>query len=259
MTAIVGSVAVGLGAGVLAGMFGIGGGVLTTPAVRLLLGYPALIAVGTPLLALIPGALAGAATHIRSGAANTRTGLVVGAWGAVAALLGAQGSAAAGGTAVMLVTAVVIVWGAIAVLRRPPAPTVELGPPAAPAVAAGPRPVVVALAGIVAGSYSGFLGLGGGVVLVPIFHRFFGYSMKESVATSLVSISVLAVPGAFAHWWLGHVDLVLAAGLGAGAIPGAVLGARLASLASDRVLRIGFALLLAAIGAILAVTEIGAL
>ena len=256
MTAIVGSVVVGLGAGVLAGVFGIGGGVLTTPAVRLLLGYPALVAVGTPLLALIPGAVAGAAMHVRSGEANVRTGLVVGAWGALSAAVGARGSAAAGGTAVMLVTAVVIVWGAISILRRPPTEAV-VGITSVPA-AVGRRPVAVAVTGIATGLYSGFLGLGGGVVLVPILHRFFGYSMKAAVGTSLVAISVLAVPGALMHWWLGHVDLMLAVGLGVGAVPGAVIGARLAGAASDRGLRTGFAVLLGTIGVVLALTELGA-
>ena len=257
MTAIAASVAVGLGAGVLAGMFGIGGGVLTTPAVRLLLGYPALVAVGTPLLALIPGALAGAATHVRSGFANVRTGLAIGVWGALGALVGARGSAAAGGTAVMLVTAVVIVWGAVAIVRRPR--TDEDAHGRQESVRAEPRPFAVVLTGIASGVYSGFLGLGGGVLLVPILHRYFRYSMKEAVGTSLVAISVLAIPGALAHWWLGHVDLVLAVGLGAGAVPGAILGARLASAASDRGLRVGFAVLLVIVGAVLAATEVAAL
>jgi uncharacterized protein len=257
VTAVVGSVAVGLGAGVLAGMFGIGGGVLTTPAVRLLLGYPALIAVGTPLLALIPGALAGAVTHVRAGTANLRTGLAVGAWGALGALVGARGSAAAGGTVVMLVTAVVIVWGALAILRRPRSAQGAENPDGS--MRTSPHRAAIALTGIATGLYAGFLGLGGGVVLVPILHRFFGYSMKAAVGTSLVAISVLAVPGALAHWWLGHVDLLLAVGLGAGAVPGAVLGARLASAASDRGLRIGFAVLLGVIGVLLALTEVAAL
>ena len=61
------TVAIGLVAGVLSGMFGIGGALVTTPAIRLLLGRPELIAVGTPLPVIIPTAVAGALAYARRG------------------------------------------------------------------------------------------------------------------------------------------------------------------------------------------------
>jgi uncharacterized membrane protein YfcA len=57
------TIGVGLVAGVLSGMFGVGGGLVTTPAIRLLLGFPALIALGTPLPVILPTAVAGAASY----------------------------------------------------------------------------------------------------------------------------------------------------------------------------------------------------
>jgi uncharacterized membrane protein YfcA len=79
----VAKVAVGLFSGVLSGAFGIGGGLITTPAIRLLLAYPALIAVGTPLPVILPGALTGAVTYWNRGSADVRAGIVMGLIGSV--------------------------------------------------------------------------------------------------------------------------------------------------------------------------------
>jgi uncharacterized membrane protein YfcA len=82
--------AVGLGAGLLSGAFGVGGGVVTTPAIRMILGYPELVAVGTPLPVIIPTAIAGAIMHARLGTADMRTGMLLGMWGAPSAIAGAS-------------------------------------------------------------------------------------------------------------------------------------------------------------------------
>ncbi|HET6497781.1 MAG TPA: sulfite exporter TauE/SafE family protein [Coriobacteriia bacterium] len=253
MTAWLPAALVGVGAGILSGAFGVGGGVLTTPAIRLLLGQPELIAVGTPLPAILPTAIAGAAAHARSGTADVRTGLVTGALGVPAAVVGALLTPVVGGTAVLIVTAVVIVAVAIDMLRGNGSGRREriAAPPPRPRL-----PVLGAL-GVATGLYSGFLGLGGGFVLVPLLNRALGMSIKRSIGTSLVAVAVLAVPGSLTHWTLGHVDAGLAFVLAVGAVPGALLGARLNAWATERTIRVAFAVMLACVGALLAAHETG--
>ncbi|HEY5113838.1 MAG TPA: sulfite exporter TauE/SafE family protein, partial [Coriobacteriia bacterium] len=82
--------AVGLFSGVLSGAFGVGGGLITTPAIRLLLGYPALIAVGTPLPVILPGAVTGAATYWKRGSADVRAGITMGLIGSIGSVAGAM-------------------------------------------------------------------------------------------------------------------------------------------------------------------------
>lgn len=279
------TVAVGLVSGVLSGAFGIGGGLVTTPAIRLLLGYPALIAVGTPLPVIVPGAFTGALSYGRRGLADVRAGVLMGLVGSVGSIGGALLSAKAGGTIVLLATAALIFYAAgdmfLQHLREPASPkpaapddaaaggalsaagegeSDEALAPILPAPSGGTAGLwrLVAI-GAVAGLYSGFLGLGGGFVIVPGLTRFCGMPVKRAIGTSLVTVAVLAVPGTIAHTMLGHVSWPLALLLAIGVVPGAVIGARLTERASDRAIRLSFAAFLAVAGVWLAVSEIAGL
>jgi uncharacterized membrane protein YfcA len=113
------------------------------------------------------------------------------------------------------------------------------------------------LIGSVTGLYSGFLGLGGGFVLVPLLTRWLRLDIKRAIGTSLLAIAILAVPGTITHAYLGHIDWRIAGALVIGVIPGAWLGARITLGASDRTIRIAFAVMLLAVGAWLAAAELG--
>lgn len=267
LTVVVGSVS-----GVLSGAFGIGGGLVTTPAIRLVLGFDALIAVGTPLAVIIPGAVTGAWGYARRGLADVRSGLLMGAAGTLASVCGTLLSARVGGPRVMLATAALIIWAAVdvalQVVKRRDAPAPEPGSaeadPGIDIVVSGavphgrPRTPVLLGIGAIAGFYSGFFGLGGGFVVVPALMRFCGLPMRRAVGTSLVTVAVLAVPGTIAHALLGHVDWSLALLLALGVVPGAAIGARLATRATDRTVHVAFAALLALTGLWLAASEMGA-
>lgn len=247
--------AIGFASGVLSGMFGIGGGIITTPAIRLLLGAPALVAVGTPLPVILPGALTGANEYRRRGLTDTRAGLAAGLAGVLSAVLGAWATRWVGGSVVLVGTAVLIAWAAAdTVLQavRPVRATHDADSSDAPehrlARAAG--------MGALAGLYSGFFGLGGGFVLVPMLTRWLRLPMKRAVGTSLVAVAVLAVPGTVTHAVLGNVDWGLAAGLVLGVVPGAWVGARVTSVARDVHVRLGFAALLISLAIWLAASEL---
>ncbi len=247
---------IGFVAGVLSGMFGVGGGVLTTPAMRLLLEAPALVAVGTPLPVIIPTALTGAYAYAKRGLIDIRAGVAIGLWGSAAAVTGAYLSDVVGGTVVMFVTAGLILFMAGDLIRQAISPV--SGPPAI-SEHHPKRGVALAILGLATGLYSGFLGLGGGFVLVPLLSRWFGFPIKRAIGTSLIAVAILAVPGTVAHAALGHVDYLLALGLMLGVVPGALLGARLTAAASDKAVRIGFAGLLVVTGVLLALNELGIL
>lgn len=276
MADLLATVAIGFVSGVLSGMFGIGGGIVTTPAIRLLLGAPALVAVGTPLVAIIPSAVTGALSFKRQGLADVRSGLVMGLFGSLTAVAGAGLTRVVGGPIVLVATAALILYVAVdmvvralrdraepqsaeeadaALLAEGTLSEADSRPTGDPGLPPPPLPRLMGV-GIVTGFYSGFLGLGGGFVLVPLLNRWLHLPLKRAIGTSLVAIAVLSVPGAITHAALGNVDWAIALGLVIGVIPGAALGARIAIGSSDRFLRLGFAALLAVTGIWLATTEI---
>jgi uncharacterized membrane protein YfcA len=266
------TIGVGLVAGVLSGMFGIGGGLVTTPAIRLLLGFPALIAVGTPLPVILPTAVAGAVSYARRGLADVRAGVVIGLAGAPVAVVGAWLSGVIGGRWIMVLTAASMLYVAADMAvrarstfgtalpgRADPEPVVAEvadapAPDPAPPVRAPLAPLIAI--GVAAGLYSGLLGLGGGFVVVPALARWLGFPLKRAIGTSLVTVALLSVPGSVAHLALGHVDLSLAAWLVLGTVPGALIGARLTAAARERHVAFAFATALAVTGVVLAVSEL---
>ncbi len=246
---------IGFAAGLLSGQFGVGGGVITLPAIRLLLDRPELIAIGTPLPVIIPTALAGAVAYGRAGLVDRRIGVTVGLTGGLASVAGASLATALGGRVALAVVSVLIAWIAIDTARsalRDDDPA-DAGSPAVPHRGRG----AAALLGLAAGLYSGFLGLGGGFVVVPALIKWFGFTAKRAVGTSLVAVAILAIPGSISHYVLGNVDLALAGALAAGVIPGALIGARITMRSSERAIRLGLAALLLVVGVLLAVNESG--
>lgn len=250
------AIAVGFASGALSGAFGIGGGILTTPAIRLLMAAPALVAVGTPLPVIIPSAITGGLQYRREGLVDGRSAGWMAFGGVSTAAIGAIAATRVGGSVVLLATVALIAWAAADMSLQVVRPRSEEG---TAEQAFPPRVMTLLVIGAVGGLYSGFFGLGGGFVLIPLMTRWLRFPIKRAIGTSLVTVAMLAVPGTVTHAVLGNIDWTLAAGLALGVVPGAWLGARISIGAADRSIRIGFAALLVAVGAWLAVNEVAGL
>lgn len=215
---------VGLVTGMFSGTFGVGGGVLTTPAIRLFLGGAPLIALGTPLPVTLPTALTGAWNYHRRQEVDWVVARVVGGAGVLAAILGAFLTTRFSGRFLMLLTALLILLVGIDFAsgsrqRR------HLGEAE---TAASTHRLSMILIGLGGGFLSGFLGIGGGVFMVPAFILILGMHVKRAFGTSLVVVACLAIPGSLVHLALGHVDPFLALGLTLGVVPGAYVGSSFA-------------------------------
>lgn len=240
-------IAVGFVAGVLSGLFGVGGGVVTTPAVNVVLGGTAIQAVATPLPVVFPTSLVGAFTYARAGEVSFRAARWAAGPGIAAAALGAYLTEFVNAHLLLLVTSVLIGWTAVEVIRdRPPRIPWELG--------ATPGWKYAAI-GLVAGLVSGLLGVGGGIVMVPALTVLVGMPLKRALGTSLVVISALVVPGTLVHWALGHIDWAIFLALAIGVVPGARIGARLALGASERTLRLWVGVFLLAVAILYGIGE----
>ena len=220
--------AIGLTAGVLSGLFGVGGGIVMTPGIQVLLGAPPIVALATPLPVIFPTALAGALAYRRRGEIDTRAAAWLVGPGLIGAALGAWLTDLVDTTLLLIVTAVLLGWQAIALLRK--RERRGAGRPATAPILGG----IGALAGLV----SGLLGIGGGLVMVPLLAGWLGMPLKRALGTSLLAIVALVVPGTVVHALLGHLDLGIGLALVVGAVPGARIGAALALGAKERTLRL---------------------
>jgi len=254
----------GLVTGILSGMFGIGGAVVSNPAIRAL-GASPIQSVGSTLPSILPSAISGALRYHREGLLRGRVVLWVGFSGAVASIGGSLLTTVVPDPRVLtLMVALLIMYTAIrtGLAARPataPADEIEAAP--GHEASAGEREPswLLVVIGLVAGVFSGLLGIGGGLLIVPAFTTLLRMPLKQTLGTSLACVGIIAVPGIVTHAVLGHIDWGFAIPLSIAVIPGARIGASLAIRASDRALRMMVATVLSAIAVIYATSELVAL
>jgi uncharacterized membrane protein YfcA len=119
-----------------------------------------------------------------------------------------------------------------AVEREPdPAPDERAVAPRLPAVSLG-------LVGAAAGFLAGLLGVGGGVVMMPVFTSILRIPVKVAVASSLVAVAIFSVPALVSHAVQGNIDWPVALLLTLGTVPGASVGSRITVASSDQAVRL---------------------
>jgi uncharacterized membrane protein YfcA len=113
-----------------------------------------------------------------------------------------------------------------------------------------PQLVTIGLAG---GVLSGLLGVGGGIVMVPLLVLWAGYAQRDAHAMSLGAIVPISVAGVLTYGVAGQVRLPEAIALAVGAVAGARVGAGLLSRLGDRPLKLAFGSFLVAVALLMAV------
>ena len=275
----------GFATGVLSALFGIGGAIVSNPGLRAL-GAAPLVAVGTTLPSILPGAISGTLRYRREGLVDWRLVTPAAAAGLLAVVGGSLLSHAVPGEGhlLLLLIAVLLAFTAWRTAVTPPTPT-DPAPAAGragggedlagggwedpvggggedPADGGGLAPRMrwrAAGIGVVAGLLSGLLGIGGGVIMVPAFTELLSLSLKSAIATSLVCVGIFGVPATITHAFLGDIDWRLATLLTIGVIPGARVGASLTIRTAERRLRLAVGVFLALVALVYFITETRAL
>lgn len=248
-----------LGAGVLAGVFGsllgLGGGVLIVPLLTLGFGLPLRVAVAVSLVCVIMTSGAAAGVYLERDVANLRLGMTLELFTASGALVGGAVAYLLDERAVAGLFALLLVYTAISMLRGGRAasdPVPEGEPQRAPdlgALLGGPGYGVRHLrAGSVlsvfAGVVSALLGVGGGIVKVPVMHLVMGVPLRVATATSNLMIGVTASAGAISYLLRGGIDPLVAGPTAVGVFLGASVGSRTAHRVDLRLLRALFVIVL---------------
>ena len=216
-------IGIGLAAGLLSGLFGVGGGTVIVPLLVLALGFDQRLAAGTSLGAIVPTATVGVVSYALHDSVAWIPALIL----AVGAVVGAQ----IGTWLLPRMPVTVLRWGFVGFLA-----IVVVGLfVVIPSRDAGlPLTIVTVLGlivlGLITGVLAGLLGVGGGVVVVPVLMLLFGASDLIAKGTSLLMMIPTALSGTIGNIRRSNVDLVAALLVGAAACTTTALGAWLATI-----------------------------
>lgn len=253
----------GVAAGFASGMLGVGGCFIMVPVQLWVLTASGIeptmatrIAFGTALAVALPTAINAALGHHRRGAVVPRAALLLGLAGLVGAFLGGAVTAKAPGDLLRIAFGLVVIAAA---LRMATAPDLTAG--GGEGDGAIPRSDgCYLLLGLPLGFISGLVGIGGGLIMVPVLSMAMGFGIHRAVGTSSAAIILTSSGGVLSYLYhglavpdlppfsLGYVNLLMAALLAGASIPMAWAGVRAAHrLPADR-LRTVFSLVMIYIG-----------
>jgi uncharacterized membrane protein YfcA len=227
---------VGLAAGLLSGMFGVGGGILIVPGLMWVASMEQRLAHGTSLAAVLPIASFGLITYVANGHVNVGAALALIAGSLGGTLLGTAWLSRAPKRTLSLGFAAVLVVSAVRLLFE-----IDASREHALTVASGAALVTT---GFVAGVLAGLLGIGGGVVMVPAMMLVLGLAPVVAKGTSLAVIVPTAIIGTWRNRRNLNVDLRASVIVGLAGAGTAVVGGVIADRMPDQLSNLLFALLL---------------
>ncbi|NJK79630.1 MAG: sulfite exporter TauE/SafE family protein [Chloroflexaceae bacterium] len=234
MALLIIEIALGFSIGLVLGLLGGGGSILTVPALVYVVRLSPHAAITASLVIVGLNSLTGVWFHRSQGTLNWRVALIFGGVGMVTAYLAAGLSSMFPPTALMIAFAVLMMAvGILMIVRKPPREDEER--------TTRGMPVIIA-SGAIVGVLTGFLGVGGGFLIVPALVMLVGLSVSQAVGTSLMVIAMNSLAGVLGH--LGNTSLdigLLALFVGAG-IAGTFIGTRLVKRLRSNQLQYGFAI-----------------
>lgn len=257
---------VGVLIGIASGLLGIGGGTVMVPIFRLAFGMSATMSTATSLFAIIPTSISGAISHVKGKTCIPALGIAAGLGGACLSPVGVWLAQLSPDWLVMLAAALIIGYSAINMFKkafklRPagqPAAGVDAAAPTADDSSLSRKQLLQGAAiGLVAGLASGYVGVGGGFIMVPLMLSIIGIPMRKASGTSLIAVMILAIPGVIEQGIIGNINYLAGIAIVIGTIPGAVIGARLVTKVPERTLRLLFGCFLIVAAVMLVLNEVG--
>ena len=244
-------------AGFLGSLVGVGGGIIVVPALTLLMGVGIQKAIAASIVSVIATSSGAASSYVRERIANMRLGMLLEVATVLGALTGALLAVAVSARGLFLLFAGILAYTAWSMLRRPSGGPVEarpdriadrlrlhgsfydrsLGREVSYRVS---RTRLGLAVGYVAGVASGLLGIGGGILKVPVMNLAMGMPIKACTATSNFMIGVTAATGAAVYFMRGEVLPFIAAPVAVGVLLGARTGARLMGAIRGDAIRLTF-------------------
>jgi uncharacterized protein len=225
---------IGLLAGFLSGMFGVGGGTVIVPLLVLLLAFDQRLAAGTSLLAIVPTSIVGVISYALHGTVAWIPALIL----AAGAVVGAQ----IGTWLLPRVSQNALRWAFVVFLAAVIVSLFLVIPSRGEPFLLNPIVIVgLVITGLLTGVISGLIGVGGGIVVVPVLMLLFGTSDLIAKGTSLLMMIPTAISGTVGNLRRRNVDWGAGLTIGIAACCTTALGAWVATLVDPFVGNVLFA------------------
>lgn len=231
-------VVTGLCAGLLGAILGLGGGIIIVPVLTILLKVPAHLAVAASLVGVVATSTSSSAGYMKRGLPLVRVGLTLELTTLVGAIVGSIAAGFMPDDAIFILFSLLLIYTAWNMWRGRAVRTVE-------GDVAELQATPLALIGSgAAGCISGTLGVGGGVVKVPILNLLLGAPIHRSTSTSTFMMGLTAAAGCVAYFMRDELVVGIAAPLVLGVLIGARLGPPIAVKIGGQGLRRAFVVVL---------------
>ncbi|MBI3749873.1 MAG: sulfite exporter TauE/SafE family protein [Chloroflexi bacterium] len=254
----------GAAAGVFGSLLGLGGGILIVPLLTLGFGLPLREAVGVSLVSVMMTSSAAAGVYLERHVANLRLGMTLELFTAIGALVGGSIAFLLDERLLSLLFSALLGYVAFTMIRARTrdsiqgveSPAIDAEPDDGPP----PRPTLLdrlggdgyqvrnlgrgVIGALGAGVASALLGIGGGIIKVPLMHLAMGVPLRVATATSNLMIGITAAASAVIYLVHGGIDPYVAGPTGIGVFVGATAGSRLGHRVDLRYLRLLFVVVL---------------
>jgi uncharacterized membrane protein YfcA len=218
-------VLVGLLAGGFGALAGVGGGIIITPLLAIYLGLPMHEAIGVSLVCVIATSTATSSLYVERHITDIRLGMTLELATTLGAMVAALVAQHINRRTLALLFACFLLYSCISMAHKAWSKRTEQKEEVLPDYKLQNYPLGLGAA-LIAGGFSGLLGIGGGPVKVPVMYLFMKVPLRVATATSNFMIGVTAATSAYVYWGRGDVSIPVAAPLVAGVFAGSLAGAR---------------------------------
>ncbi len=229
----------GLSAGLLGGYLGLGGGVVMVPFLTVVVGIDIKQAAPVSITAIVVNSFAASNEYLKRGMVDMELVVVLAVFMVLGNIAGSLISTYIPGDYIQVAFAVLLVYTAFSLLK---------GRPATERMSfkdnRGKYLLICTLIAFVTGTLSALIGIGGGVVLVPILYLVIGLPMATARGTASLMMGFSAAAAATVYFLGDKIDLTIISGVVLGIIIGAKLGGYLGTMAKPMVVKVLFFVLL---------------
>ncbi len=259
---------IGIAAGIAAGLFGIGGGVLIVPALIFIMNFPLIQANGTSLAALLlPVGIFAVLEYKKSGYVNIKTALLIAIGLAIGVIGGANIALVLPPKYLRMAYGFFLLYVSVRFIglsflkkifknklkdkieiQNNPEYSTHSTTEMKTAITA--KPIIIILFGVLAGIMSGLFGIGGGLIIVPFLLTAMKYEPKLAIGTSLAALLLpVGLPGVLIYFNSGNLNLIYAAPVALGILLGSIVGAKISIALPTKTVKIiyGYFLIVMAI------------